>query len=241
MSTILELKNASISFGGIKAVQNVSFKMEKGEILGLIGPNGSGKSTCVNLITGVYQLDDGEIYFKENLIPRNLKVHQRAQMGMARTFQTPKPYSNMTVYDNVLATALLRYSFEDAHKKTKDILELTELISISHMMSGKLPIEKRKWLDLARAMATDAELIMMDEVVAGLNTQEMLNSLELVKRINTEGVSVLFIEHVMKAVVSLCDRCVVLNTGQLLAEGEPREVLNRKEVVEAYIGEGVKE
>jgi ABC-type branched-subunit amino acid transport system ATPase component len=241
MRTILEMKNATISFGGIKAVQNISFQIDRGEVLGLIGPNGSGKSTCVNLITGVYLLDSGEIYFKEHLIPQKMKLYERARLGMARTFQTPKPYTNMNVYDNVLATALLKNNFEEAHKKTRHVLKLTELAPLQGMMSGKLPIEKRKWLDLARAMVTDPELIMMDEAMAGLNAQEMNNSLELVRRINAEGVSVLFIEHVMRAVIALCHRCVVLNSGELLAIGEPREVLSRPEVLDAYIGEGDKE
>ena len=236
MNALLEVKNISISFGGIHAVQGVSFYVEQGEILGLIGPNGSGKSTCVNLISGVYTPDSGEIIFDGRRLTEKDTVPARAHLGMGRTFQTPKPFGNLTVYDNVFSIALQKYSFGEAAKKTREILESLELWEMREMMSTKLPIEKRKWLDLARILSLDPKLIMMDEVMAGLNPAEILDSVELVKRINEKGITILFIEHVMRAVVNVCNRVVVLNEGQLLSEGEPREVLKREEVIKAYIG-----
>lgn len=236
MSEVLQVNNISISFGGIRAVQNVTFSVHKGEVLGLIGPNGAGKSTCVNLISGVNRLDQGEIIFDGKVLTLKDTVPDRAKMGMGRTFQTPKPFGNYSVYDNIFCVALTRYSFKEAARKTQDILKITRLEHYSEYCSLKLPIEKRKWLDLARVLALEPKFIMMDEVMAGLNPHEMEESLALVRNINKEGVSVLFIEHVMKAVVNVCSRIIVLNEGQFLCEGEPKEVLERKEVIMAYLG-----
>lgn len=233
---LLETKGLSISFGGIKAVQNLDFHIDKGEILGLIGPNGSGKSTTVNMISGVYHQDSGQVFFKGQEIPKKMSIAKRAQLGLGRTFQTPKPFGNLTVYENVKAIALQKCSFKEADEKARRILEMTELDKYSNILSSEISIEKRKWLDLARVLITDPELIMMDEVMAGLNPSEMENSLKLVKRINDEGVTVLFIEHVMKAVVTLCNRTIVLNQGCLLAEGDPQTVLRDPKVVAAYLG-----
>lgn len=233
---LLETKGLSISFGGIKAVQNLDMHIDRGEILALIGPNGSGKSTTVNLISGVYHQDSGQVFFKGQEIPKNMSIAKRAQLGMGRTFQTPKPFGNLTVYENIYAIALQKYNKKDSDAKAKEILKLTELTPYANILSSELSIEKRKWLDLARVLVTEPELVMMDEVMAGLNPSEMENSLKLVKRINDEGVTVLFIEHVMKAVVSLCTRAVVLNQGCLLAEGDPQTVLRDPKVVAAYLG-----
>lgn len=240
MSAFLEVKDLAISFGGVKALQGIHFTMGKGEILGLIGPNGSGKSTAVNIISGVYKQDRGEILFDGQNIPQKMPIHERAKVGMARTFQTPKPFGHYTVWENIYSIALLKHSHKEAAEKTRDVLKMTKLEPYTKMLSAKLPIEKRKWLDLARILATSPKLIMLDEVMAGLNTSEMGESLDLVRTINKEGISIMFIEHVMKAVVDICPRVVVLNEGKILAEGECREVLGRKEVIEAYIGEEIK-
>jgi ABC-type branched-subunit amino acid transport system ATPase component len=157
-------------------------------------------------------------------------------MGMGRTFQTPKPFGNYSVYNNIFCIALTRHGFKDAAEKTMDILKMTKLEPFKDFCSLKLPIEKRKWLDLARVLALDPKFIMMDEVMAGLNPFEMEESLALVRDINKEGMSVLFIEHVMKAVVNICTRVIVLNEGRYLCEGEPKEVLERNEVIQAYLG-----
>lgn len=236
MGKLLEVKDLSISFGGIKAVQDLNFYIDKGEILALIGPNGSGKSTTVNMISGVYIQNKGTITFDGKEIPPKMSIAQRAKMGISRTFQTPKPFAHLSVYDNIYTIALQQNSKAQAAELTDEILNLTKLYDLRETKSGKLSIEKRKWMDLARCMATKPKIIMMDEVMAGLNPSEMESSLDLVRTINKEGITVLFIEHVMKAVVSVCTRAIVLNQGKLLCEAEPREVLNNPEVVAAYLG-----
>jgi len=237
MEHILVANDISISFGGVKAVQHVNFGIKKGEILGLIGPNGSGKSTIVNLISGVYRLDTGNITFDGQVIPQNEGIAQRARRGMGRTFQTPKPFSALSVYENVYIIALQKHSPKEAAVKAEKILTDTKLINLAEMQSSKLPIEKRKWLDLARILVNDPTFLMLDEVMAGLNPSEMDESLDLVLDINKKtGVTVLFIEHVMRAVLKICTNCVVLNEGKLLAEGPALEVLERPDVMAAYLG-----
>ena len=236
MEKLLEVTDLSISFGGIKAVQNLNFHIDKGEVLALIGPNGSGKSTTVNMISGVYIQNNGRIMFDGKEIPTKMTIAERAKLGIGRTFQTPKPFANLSVYDNIYTIALQQNTKGQAAELTDEILNLTKLYDLRDTKSGKLSIEKRKWMDLARCMATKPKIIMMDEVMAGLNPAEMESSLELVRTINKEGITVLFIEHVMKAVVSVCTRAIVLNQGRLLCEGEPREVLNNPDVIAAYLG-----
>jgi len=240
MGKLLEVRDLSISFGGIRAVRNFSFDVEEGEILALIGPNGCGKSTTVNMISGLYKPDNGKIIFRGKELEKSQTAAQRSKMGIGRTFQTPKPFANLSVYDNVFSIALQRYSFKDADAKTKEILEMFGLERVCQEPSSKLPIEKRKWLDLARVMATDPCLVMMDEVMAGLNPNEMQENLDLVRKINQTGVTVLFIEHVMRAVVSVCTRAVVMNEGTFLFEGSPNAALENEDVIRAYIGGGGK-
>ncbi len=236
MSALLEVKHADISFGGIHAVRDLSYTVDAGEIVALIGPNGSGKSTCVNLISGTYQLDSGEIWFDGKLIPRKMKAADRVNLGIGRTFQTPKPFGNMTVYDNILTCALRTRSFKEAHDKTREILSLSGLGEYETMVSAKLPIEKRKLLDMARILTNNPKLIMMDEVMAGLNPIEMEESIRFVKKVNQMGIAILFIEHVMRAVVNVCTRAIVINEGRFLSEGVPQEVLKEPAVIAAYIG-----
>jgi len=233
---ILEVKDLSISFAGIKAVQNLNFHIEQGEVLALIGPNGSGKSTTVNMISGVYTPNKGDIVFDGHHLNSKQTVPLRAKLGIGRTFQTPKPFANLSVYENIFAIALQKNSYANADKITNDILDMSKLAPFKDMNSGKLSIEKRKWMDLARILATEPKLIMMDEVMAGLNPSEMEESFEFIRNINRRGISILFIEHVMKAVTSVCTRAIVLNQGQLLFEGEPKEVLSNPLVIKAYIG-----
>jgi len=236
MDTILKANNLSISFAGIKAVQRLSFSIERGEILGLIGPNGSGKSTTVNIIAGNYIQDEGDVYFEGQLINKKMSIAKRCHLGLGRTFQTPRPFGNLSVYNNVFSISLQKYHFNDADIKTREILELSHLAPFSDLAASQLPIEKRKWLDLARVLATEPKFVMMDEVMAGLNPNEMKESLDFVREINKRGITILFIEHVMHAVVSVCHRVIVLNEGRFLYEGEPREALEEHSVIEAYIG-----
>lgn len=237
MNSLLTVKDLSISFGGIHAVQNLSFEVERGEILGLIGPNGSGKSTCVNLISGTLNPDHGEIFFDGRKLTKKDTIGDRVRLGMGRTFQTPKPFGTMTVFENVFTVALQYCRPSKAKEETDRILEMTGLMENRNMVSSKLPIEKRKWLDLARILINKPKFIMLDEVMAGLNPNEMQSSLEMIRQINKEGITFLFIEHVMKAVVDLCHRVVVINQGKFLSSGIPEQVLTEPDVVSAYLGD----
>ena len=236
MDKILEVNNLSISFAGIKAVQHLNFSIERGEIFGLIGPNGSGKSTTVNIIAGNYLQDEGEVFFEGQPISKKISIAKRSRLGMGRTFQTPRPFGNLSVYNNVFSIFLQKYSFFDADIKTREMLELSNLAPLCDLAASQLSIEKRKWLDLARVLATEPKFIMMDEVMAGLNPNEMKESLEFIRAINRQGITILFIEHVMMAVVAVCTRVIVLNEGRFLYEGSPREALENPSVIEAYIG-----
>lgn len=238
MSAVLEIKGLNKRFGGIHAVKDVSMEVMEGEILGLIGPNGSGKSTTVNLISGTYASDSGQILLQGKDITA-LSAPDRAKLGVGRTFQASRPFLDMTVLENVMIGALLHdSSMAKAKKKAEEIVEFTGLARVMNARSGGLPVETRRRLDLARALALSPKLLMLDESMAGLNPSEMEAGVELVKKIHATGVTVIFIEHIMKAVVSLCTRCIVLNQGEMLAEGAPKEVLRDPKVITAYLGEG---
>jgi len=236
---ILEIRDLCKFFGGVKAVNHVSFCLEEGEILGLIGPNGSGKSTTVNLISGIYAPDGGDVIYQGESLLR-YSIPQRSHKGIGRTFQTPKPFLGLSVFDSVYTIALQFGTYRQAAERTNEILKMTELDELAPLKCDKLPIEKRKWLDMARILATTPKVIMLDEVMAGLNPSEIDESIGLIKRINEQGVSIIFIEHVMRAVTSLSHRIVVLDEGKFLCEGTPETVMNDPRVIEAYLGGGHK-
>lgn len=240
MEPILQIKNLDKSFGGVHAINNLSFDVYRGEILGLIGPNGSGKSTCVNLISGVYIPDKGEIiYADKNIVGK--KVADRAYLGLGRTFQSPKPFTGLTVRDSIYTIALLHNKSKAAAREhTEEILEMSDLMYLADEHCAKLPIEKRKWLDMARVLAIKPSIMMLDECLAGLNPSEMEASTNFVQKINQRGVTIIFIEHVMAAVTKLCHRVVVLNEGALLSEGNPSDVMREEKVIAAYLGGGYK-
>ena len=233
---ILEIRDLCKFFGGVKAVNHVSFCLEEGEILGLIGPNGSGKSTTVNLISGIYAPDGGDVIYQGESLLR-YSIPQRSHKGIGRTFQTPKPFLGLSVFDSVYTIALQFGTYRQAAERTNEILKMAELDGLAPLKCDKLPIEKRKWLDMARILATSPRVIMLDEVMAGLNPSEIDES---IGRINEQGVSIIFIEHVMRAVTSLSHRIVVLDEGKFLCEGTPEAVMNDPRVIEAYLGGGHK-
>jgi branched-chain amino acid transport system ATP-binding protein len=236
VSALLEVNNLKKTFGGIQALKDVSFNVEEGEILGLIGPNGSGKSTFVNTVCGMYRPDGGQVLLRGKDVT-GLEPALVARAGIGRTFQASRPFLNLTVLDNVIVAALLRETnVTAATEKAQEAIKFTGLENYSKTKSCNLPVEKRKRLDLCRALALNPSLLMLDEVMAGLNPKEMEEGLDLVRSINKSGVTVIFIEHVMKAVVSLCHRVVVFNQGEMLAEGEPRAVMQDERVVKAYLG-----
>ncbi|HBE76992.1 MAG TPA: ABC transporter ATP-binding protein [Firmicutes bacterium] len=242
MTSILETRSLNKSFGGVHALADLDIKIYQGEILGLIGPNGSGKSTFVNVISGFHKPDNGEISLLTDTGMKNIggKIPADvASYGIARTFQSSKPFLNMTVLENVTIAAMLRESTVPRSKaKAAEMIEFAGLGSFKNTLAKSLPIEQRKRLDLCRGLAIDPKLLLLDEVMAGLNPREMESGMELISKINQRGIAILFIEHIVKAVVALCSRVIVLNQGSLLAEGTPKEVMNDDHVIEAYLGEG---
>ncbi len=234
---LLELKRVSKSFGGLKALSNVSFELEEGEILGIIGPNGAGKTTLFNAITGFFNPDGGEIWFKgERLI--DLKPHQICQKGLVRTFQIVKPFLQLSVLDNVIVAALNRSkTTREATEKASRTIELIGLKEKEDTLATGLTLPHRKRLELARALATDPRLLLLDEVMAGLTPAEVDELIRLLKTVHQQGITILLIEHVMRGLMALSKRVIVLNYGEKIAEGTPEEVVRNRQVIEAYLGE----
>jgi branched-chain amino acid transport system ATP-binding protein len=239
MSPLLAVDSLSKRFGGVAAVNEVSFDVVAGEILGLIGPNGAGKTTLLNCISGVYRLDAGTVRFDDAVIS-GLPPHRIARLGIGRTFQVVKPFASMTVRENAAVGALFgasRLSMARAFEAADRVLELVGMAAKRSLPVASLTIPDRKRLEVARALATRPRLLLLDEVMAGLNPVEVDEALEMVRTVQRSGVTIVLIEHVMRVVVGVCQRVVVLHFGQMLAEGAPNDVLRDPRVVEAYLGE----
>lgn len=238
MGTILQIKNVSKFFGGLAANSDVSFDVEHEKILGLIGPNGAGKTTLFNCITGYYPPSRGDVFFKGVRI-NGLQPDQVCRLGMARTWQKVRPLAKMSVLDNVMVGALLRtHSLRVAREVALEQLRIVKLDAKVGFLAGGLPIGERKKLEVARVLATKPELLLLDEVMGGLNPAESDEIIELILDLKRRGLTQVVIEHDMKAIMRLSDRIVVLNSGEKLAEGAPQEIVTNKDVVTAYLGEG---
>ena len=223
-------------FGGLMAVNEVSFEVEKGEIFGLIGPNGSGKTTTFNMISGVYPPTSGRVFFRDREI-QGLKSHRISHLGIGRTFQVVKPLGRMTVLDNVIAAAFSRVnSMKEARDAALRTVEFCGLTPVQSMLAKSLPIAGRKRLEIARAMATRPELLLLDETAAGLNPTELVQAIELIRKIRESGTTVIIIEHIMHVIMTISDRIHAINFGQTIAEGTPKEVAANQAVIEAYLG-----
>lgn len=239
-SKVLEIIDVTKRFGNLTAIENVTFTIREGEILGLIGPNGAGKSTLVNLISGVTPYTSGDIRFLGKSL-WGLRPHQIASLGISRTSQVVRPFNNMTTFENVMVGALFgkkgrKRSIRAAKRKTREILATLELAGKDNVPAESLNVPERKRLEKARALAMLPKILLLDEVMAGLNPAEVDQGVALIKRVRDAGVTILVIEHVIQAIAKVSDRIVVLNHGEKIMEGTPDVALRDREVVEAYLG-----
>ncbi|MFZ0014627.1 MAG: ABC transporter ATP-binding protein [Acidimicrobiia bacterium] len=236
---MLVLSDVSVSFGGLKALDGLSFSVETGEILGMIGPNGSGKSTAFNVITGTLKSDSGSVTFDGEDIT-GLPSHRIAHRGVSRTFQVVRPFPHLTALENVLVGRLFGgegdTKSDEAMAAGIAVLEEIGLATKASRKAGTFTILERKWLEVGRALASRPKLMLLDEFMAGISAAEVPDAVDLVKSINASGVTVILVEHIVKAITEACDRVVVLDAGRKLADGSVSEIVNDPAVIEAYLG-----
>ena len=233
---VLKIDNITKHFGGLTALKKASFDVSKGQIKSVIGPNGAGKTTLFNIISGLIRPDAGCIFFFGKDITKNVP-EENAHIGIARTFQVTKPFLNMTVLQNVMIGALKETSnVGNTRKKAIEILKFLGMEKIKDVFPGNLTVEDRKRLELARALALEPSLLLLDEVMAGLNPSEVEDFKKILSNIRNAGMTILLIEHVLHAVLSLSDEVVVLNYGEKIFDGSPKEVVKDQRVIEAYLG-----
>ena len=237
---VLEGEGVTKYFGGLAAVSNVDFHIEQGEIVGLIGPNGAGKTTLFNLISAALVPKPGIIRFKGRNIT-GLKPYKICRLGVARTFQSVNIFPNMSVTEHVLLGSLFGMktgmSSADTSREVSEILDFVELSAVQTNPARDLTLANQKRIEVARALATKPELLMLDELMAGLNPSEVAQAMELVTRIRDKGITIFMIEHVMKAIMSVCDRIMVLHHGEKIAEGSPQEIAASERVIKVYLGD----
>ena len=236
---ILQVENVSKHFGGLVAVSDVTFDLPEGQILGLIGPNGAGKTTLFNVINGVYPATEGRYFFREQEVT-GLKTYQMAHRGLARTHQVVKPLNELTVRENAMVGACFGHEGNKlvrAAEIADEVLEFVGLAERADQLAGSLNIAQKKRLELARALSARPYLLLLDEVLAGLNPSEITAMLDTIRNIRDQGITIIMIEHVMHAIMNVSERILVLNFGELIAEGTPEEIANDEQVIEAYLGD----
>jgi branched-chain amino acid transport system ATP-binding protein len=234
---ILQFNGISKVFGGLRAIDDVSFSVEQGEIVGLIGPNGAGKTTIFNLASGFIPPTRGKIFFKESRI-ENLTPDRICKMGLCRTFQVVKPFGDMNVLDNIMVASLLHTAnTEKAKEEALEVLSALGLSSFKNQMAKNLTIADRKRLEIGRALATRPRMILLDEVMAGLTSVETMEVVKMIRQMRQKNITILLIEHIMQAIMNLSDRIIVIHHGQKISEGDPKTVANDEQVIKAYLGE----
>ena len=234
---LLKVNRLTKNFGGLKAVDKLDLSIQDGMILGLIGPNGAGKSTAFNCIAGLYSATSGQVIYKDDDITK-LKSYDVCRKGIARTFQLSKPFPNKSVLKNVMVGGFLWSKDRNrAESKALEVLEFVNLIDKRDVLGKSLTVADRKRLELARALATDPALLLLDEVMAGLRPPEVEEVITIIRKINERGITVFLIEHIMQAIMSLSDLIVVIHYGRKIAEGQPEEIASNEQVIKAYLGE----
>ncbi len=237
MTEVLQAKNLTKSYGGVRVVDDLSVSLNQGEALGVVGPNGAGKTTMLNLLTGIAHPDVGSVVFAGRNISR-MSTDQRSHLGLGRTYQVPRPFEGMTVFENVLVGGV--YARRRAEKASYELcaraLDRTGLLPRANVLAESLSLLERKRLELARALAIEPKVLLLDEIAGGLTENEVLSLIETIKVLRSEGISIIWIEHIVHALLAVVDRLIAIDFGKLIAEGDPTTVINSPEVRDVYMG-----
>lgn len=239
MSLILQVEGVTKFFGGLQALSQVTFDLPEGQILGLIGPNGAGKTTLFNVINGVYPANAGRVRFRSQDVTGS-KTYQMARLGLARTHQIVKPLNELTVRENVVVGACYgreNHNLKHATEIADEVLDFVHLANRADQLAASLNVAQKKRLEMARALASRPYLLLLDEVLAGLNASEITEMVETIRKIRGQGITIIMIEHVMHAVMNISERIIVLDYGEQIAEGTPEQIANNQQVIEAYLGD----